>query len=112
MFEVEHSEAFEGWYVSLTDAESDRVDAAVAMLRERGPGLGRPLVDTLEGSRIANLKELRTGSMRILFAFDPRRTAILLVGGDKRDRWEAWYREAIPIAEEIYAVHLEQIGKK
>lgn len=112
MFAAEHSGAFEAWYVELSDDDSDRVDAAVAMLREHGPGLGRPLVDTLSGSSIRNLKELRVGSMRILFVFDPTRTAILLVGGNKRDRWEAWYREAIPIAEEIYAAHLEATAKK
>src|SRR6266581_3459723 len=59
-------------------------------------GLGRPLVDTIHGSSIANLKELRPGTVRVLFAFDPWRSSILLVAGDKAGRWNEWYREAIP----------------
>jgi hypothetical protein len=72
-----------------------------------GPGLGRPLVDTIAGSSIANLKELRTGTIRVLFAFDPWRSSILLVAGDKAGRWNAWYRTAIPLAEERYTAYLK-----
>lgn len=111
MFEVEHTDVFEAWYSSLSESDADRVDAAVSLLAERGPGLGRPLVDTLQGSAIPNLKELRIGAIRILFVFDPRRVAILLMGGDKRERWQEWYREAIPVAEEEYAKHLAKLGK-
>jgi hypothetical protein len=68
--------------------------------------LGR---DTLTGTKLPNLKELRTtaeGShLRVLFAFDPRRAAILLLGGDTTGRWEEWYRKAIPQAERLYAGH-------
>lgn len=79
------------------------------VLEERGPGLGRPLVDTVEGSRHANIKELRVGTIRILFAFDPRRAAILLLGGDKRDRWQEFYTQIIPLADRLFDEHLKQL---
>src|SRR5687768_13399343 len=87
------------------------------MLRDRGPQLGRPLVDTVTGSRHKNMKELRPGSagrsdLRVLFAFDPARSAILLVGGDKAGRWQDWYRSAIPLADDRYDSHLEVLKKK
>lgn len=81
-------ELVEDWLVSL-DAEShDQVIAALELLQERGPQLGRPIVDTVTSSRHKNMKEVRPGSsgrteLRILFAFDPERSAILLVAGDK-----------------------------
>ncbi|MEU4577076.1 type II toxin-antitoxin system RelE/ParE family toxin [Nonomuraea sp. NPDC023979] len=86
---------------------------AIDRLAEAGPSLGRPLVDTLEGSRVHNLKELRPGSagrseIRVLFVFDPWRSAILLIGGDKSGDWSGWYRRAIPRAEELYAKYLAE----
>lgn len=79
----------------------------MAALREEGPTLGRPLVDRIQGSRIHHLKELRPGSggrseIRVLFAFDPARSALLLLGGDKAGNWKRWYRENIPLAEQLY----------
>jgi hypothetical protein len=87
------------------------VRAAIRVLSEDGPALGRPLVDRIKGSRIKNLKELRPGSsgrseIRILFAFDPRRQAILLVAGDKSSNWNGWYKPAIRQAERLYNDHL------
>jgi hypothetical protein len=90
------------WIDELDDASHERVVQGLDALAERGPKLGRPLVDTLRGSTLANLKELRPGSIRILFVFDPWRSAILLVAGDKRNRWQEWYTEAIPLAEARY----------
>ena len=74
---------------------------------EEGPALGRPLVDRIQGSRIHHLKELRPGSaarseIRVLFAFDPTRSALLLLGGDKAGNWQRWYKENIPVAERLY----------
>jgi len=82
-------------------------------LAEQGPGLGRPLVDTLRGSTIHNLKELRPRSgsrlsIRILFVFDPWSRAVLLVGGDKAGNWRGWYRSAIREAEQAYELWLQQ----
>ncbi|MFF3856560.1 type II toxin-antitoxin system RelE/ParE family toxin [Micromonospora sp. NPDC002575] len=83
------------------------VNAAIDMLAETGPGLGRPLVDTLRGSSISNLKELRPRSgrdvaIRLLFVFDPWSQAVLLVAGNKAGDWTRWYENAIPIAEVAY----------
>lgn len=77
------------------------------MLAEIGPGLGRPLVDTLHGSNISNLKELRPRSgrdvaIRILFVFDPWSQAVLLVAGNKAGDWSRWYKVAVPEAEVAY----------
>lgn len=114
-WEVEFTDEFEAWYVELTPAQQERVDAAVELLQERGPALPRPLVDTLTSARIPNLKELRVhqdGYLRILFVFDPRRTAILLLGGDKTGRWAAWYRVAIPQAERLYEIYLDELRRE
>lgn len=75
--------------------------------------LGRPLVDTLVGSRHKDMKDLRPGSrgrseVRILFAFDPRRRAILLVAGDKAGNWRRWYTKNIPVADDLFDDHLEK----
>jgi hypothetical protein len=83
------------------------VNVAIDMLAEIGPGLGRPLVDTLQGSSITNLKELRPRSgrdvaIRVLFVFDPWSQAVLLVAGNKAGDWSRWYQSAIPLAEVAY----------
>jgi hypothetical protein len=96
------------WIDSLEGATHTRVVQAIDTLADVGPGLGRPLVDTIHGSTIANLKELRPGTIRILFAFDPWRDSILLVAGDKSGRWKEWYRESIPIAEHRYERYLKE----
>jgi hypothetical protein len=96
------------WIRSLEPASYARVVQAIDALAEGGPGIGRPLVDTITGSSIANLKELRPGTVRILFVFDPWRSSILLVAGDKAGRWNEWYREAIPLAEQRYEIYLKE----
>ncbi|MGW2085881.1 type II toxin-antitoxin system RelE/ParE family toxin [Streptomyces sp. NPDC001880] len=95
------------WINGLDPATHTRVVQALDALAEGGPGLGRPLVDTISGSTIQNLKELRPGTVRVLFAFDPWRSSILLVAGDKRDRWNEWYDDAIPLAEQRYTAYLK-----
>jgi hypothetical protein len=98
------------WLRSLrrTAPEAYRsVNVAIDMLAEAGPGLGRPLVDTLQGSNISNLKELRPRSgrdaaIRVLFVFDPWSQAVLLVAGNKAGNWSRWYQTAIPAAEVAY----------
>lgn len=96
------------WLDCLDAATHARVVQAIDTLAEAGPGLGRPLVDTIHGSSIANLKELRPGTVRILFAFDPWRSSILLVAGDKAGQWNTWYRGAIPLAEQRYERYLKE----
>lgn len=111
MWEVELTEEFEQWWETLGEHEQELVDQRVKLLEAQGPGLGRPAVDTLHSSKIPNLKELRASTLRMLFVFDPRRVAVLLLGGDKRGDWKGWYVEAIPEAEAIYQRHLDRIGE-
>jgi hypothetical protein len=108
-WEVEYTDQFGDWFAALPEVVQNAIVAAVEIVQEQGPGLGRPLVDTIKESRHANMKELRPlfGNVRILFTFDPRRMAILLIGGDKTNRWKAWYREFVPIADRLYDEHLE-----
>lgn len=87
---------------------TDRID----LLAERGPDLGRPVVDRIARSRHHNVKELRAsegGALRVLFAFDPRRQAILLIGGDKTGAWNDWYEWAIPAADDLYGSYLDEL---
>lgn len=95
----------------LSVDEQERVTIAVEALGVLGPALGRPWVDTLDGSRHQHMKELRPrgGHLRVLFAFDPHRTAILLLGGDKSGQWVEWYRRAISEADRLYDAHLAEL---
>jgi hypothetical protein len=91
------------------------ISEAIEALSIEGPALGRPLVDTIKGTNLANLKELRPGSVgatevRLLFVFDPHRQAVVLLGGDKAGNWRRWYRRAIPLAETAYAEHLKRMN--
>lgn len=112
MWDVEFTDQFEAWWDTLSPEEQQSIDAAVRLLEQRGPGLGRPLVDSIEGSRHANMKELRAGTIRVLFAFDPRRSAILLIGGDKRDRWQEFYERTIPLADDLFDEHLAALERE
>lgn len=113
-WEIKVSDEFIEWYDSLNVREWEGINSAVEWLAEFGPTLGRPYVDTLKGSSIANLKELRVQNAgrpyRILFVFDPRRNAYLILGGDKSGI-PNWYDNAIRRAETIYARYLTEIGE-
>jgi hypothetical protein len=107
----------EAWANGLEQQDAEPLVAAIRVLRVEGPTLGRPLVDTIKGSRHANMKELRPGStgrteIRVLFAFDMERQAILLVGGDKSDDWTGWYKVNIPIADERLDEHQDRITER
>ncbi|GIH63620.1 type II toxin-antitoxin system RelE/ParE family toxin [Microbispora siamensis] len=101
-----------------TDRDSHKlVNQAILILERNRPAEGRPLVDTITGSKIPNMKELRPASagrseIRILFVFDPWRAAILLVAGDKAGNWERWYRQSIPRAEHLYETYLTERYKE
>jgi hypothetical protein len=71
-------------------------------------------VDSIKASRHHNMKELRSvgGNLRALFCFDPRRTAIVLLGGDKTNHWAEWYDENIPIADDLYDVYLTELKEE
>jgi hypothetical protein len=114
MWEVEVTGEFQDWYENLNAETQAPIQAAVNKLQTVGPTLGRPLVDTLTGASVHNLKELRPlgTSIRVLFAFDPRRAAILLLGADKAAfGWSAWYQDAIDQAERLYTEYLDEIRK-
>ena len=89
-WEVEFTDEFGVWWGGLSEAEQVDVRAEVKLLRRFGPTLGRPHVDSVASSKHANMKKLRVQHRgwpyRVLFAFDSRRTAILLIGGTKRAR--------------------------
>lgn len=106
----------DAWLLSLDQKSYEQVIAALELLAERGPSLGRPVVDSVVGSRHKNMKELRPGSsgrseLRVLFAFDPDRRAIMLVAGDKAGNWQKWYRTNIPLADDLFAEHLSRSRK-
>ena len=105
---------FAAW---LDEQEEDRrikILGHLDLLEERGPLLGRPYVDTLKGSKIQNLKELRvqhkTEPIRILFAFDPKQQAVIILGGSKQAD-KRWYDTNIPVAEKMFFEHLEKQRK-
>jgi hypothetical protein len=114
MWEVLYTDEFGTWFESLTEDQQDAVIARVDLLEAEGPALGRPSVDTIVGSRHPNMKELRVskgGAIRILFAFDPRRQAVLLIGGNKAGQWRAWYEKAIPRADDLFDQYLRETGQ-
>jgi hypothetical protein len=112
MWKIAWTREFESWIVSTDVDESARGDlrAHLVVLREFGPHLGRPLADTLKGSRHANMKELRVQSngrpFRVFYAFDPKRKAILLIGGNKQGN-KRFYNIFIPIADRLFDEYLK-----
>ncbi|HET9406248.1 MAG TPA: type II toxin-antitoxin system RelE/ParE family toxin [Candidatus Sulfotelmatobacter sp.] len=119
MWEVEFTTEFEVWWDKLSAEEQEDIDAGVELLEERGPTLGRPHVDRIHQSRHQNMKELRgklggksdKEYLRVLFAFDPRRTALLLLGGDKTDD-PSWYDRFVPIADDMFDKHLKELEQE
>ncbi|MFM9226729.1 MAG: type II toxin-antitoxin system RelE/ParE family toxin [Actinomycetota bacterium] len=113
-WEIEETEDVAMWLTQLTDTQRAAVESRLLLVRSLGPAVSRPYVDTLRGSAIKNLKELRVssgGAIRVLFVFDPKRRAVLLLGGNKAEssRWNDWYRTAIPRAEQLFREHLERM---
>ncbi len=113
-WEVEYTDEFGQWWDELSEGEQEAIRASVLWLEQEGPALGRPMADTIKGSRHPNMKELRppVTNIRVLFAFDPRRMAILLIGGDKTGRWRKFYEEMVPEADRLYEDHLRQLRKE
>jgi hypothetical protein len=116
MWEVEVTAQFVAWYDALDETAADAVGVVIDVLADRGPALGRPLVDRIKGSAFHHMKELRVSTggrrLRVLFAFDPRGTALLLVGGDKTGSWDDWYAGAVAEADEIYERHLTDLREE
>lgn len=114
-WDVEYTDEFGAWWAGLNDAEQESIDASVRLLEERGPLLGFPHSSGINGSKHGHMRELRTQHdgrpLRTLYAFDPLRAAILLIGGDKTGD-SRWYEVKMPIADRLYDEHLKQLRKE
>jgi hypothetical protein len=117
-WEVEFTDEFGEWWDSLTEDEQDDVEVTVGVLRDKGPLLKEPLSKVIESSRhYPDMKELRISStggdrLRVMYVFDSRRRAILLIGGNKTGQWTKFYQEYVPIADDLYDEHLREINDK
>ncbi|SRR5579871_3617216 len=112
---VEFTDEFERWWRTLSERQQDDVGLSIGLLEDLGPALDHPHSTKIVTSRYAQMRELRTQSggrpLRTLYAFDPLRVAILLIGGDKTgDR--RWYERFVPMADKIYDAHLKQLRKE
>lgn len=114
-WEVEYTDEFGAWWAGLSEDEQVSVAASVKLLEERGPNLRYPHSSGINGSKHGHMRELRTQHdgkpLRTLYAFDPRRTAILLIGGDKTGD-DRWYETFVPLADRLYNEHLDGLRKE
>lgn len=111
--EVEFTDEFETWWLGLSEDEQVSVDAHVKLLEQQGTSLKFPYCSGIARSRHGHMRELRVQHqgrpLRILYAFDPRRAAILLIGGDKTGQ-DDWYDKFVPVADKLYDIHLAEIA--
>lgn len=112
---MEFTDEFQAWWDSLSEDEQDDVAVSVRHLEEFGPALGFPHSSKVVTSRFPQMRELRTQSkgrpLRTLYAFDPRRTAVLLIGGDKTGD-DRWYATFVPVADRLFDEHLKELRKE
>jgi hypothetical protein len=112
---VEFTDEFGEWWNSLSAEEQESVDFSVRLLEEHGPNLPSPHSSGVKKSKHTHMRELRTQHggrpYRTLYAFDRRRAAILLIGGDKTGN-DRWYEINVPLADKLYDSHLEQLRKE
>jgi hypothetical protein len=114
VWEIELTDQATEWLLSLDQTDRAAIAGAIDLLEQYGPNLGRPAVDSIQDARHHNMKELRSvgGNLRALFCFDPRRTAIILLGGDKTNDWDGWYERNVPLADDLYDEYLDVIRKE
>ena len=114
-WDIEYTDEFGNWWANLTEDEQVSLAASVQLLEVRGPSLGYPHSSGIYGSKHGHMRELRTQHagrpLRTLYAFDPRRMAILLIGGDKTGD-DRWYDVNVPIADRLYDEHLIQLRRE
>ena len=114
-WEVEYTDEFGVWWATLTGAEQEDISAVAEILMERGPDLPFPYSSSVEGSKHSHMRELRVQSsgqpVRVFYAFDPTRTAILLIGGNKTGD-KRFYKKIIPIADRLYDEHIAQLKRE
>lgn len=115
MWDVEVTDECKAWLETLAEADFDAVDYSVDLLAAHGPQLGHPHSSKIAGSRHAHMRELRVQAggrpIRIFYAFDPRRAAILLIGGDKTGD-KRFYEKFVPAADDLYDVYLQELKKE
>jgi hypothetical protein len=111
-WEVEYTDEFGRWWDTLSESEQEKVDVAVHALEDLGPNLAFPLSSGIRGSRHPHMRELRIQHsgrpLRVLYAFDPERTALLLLGGDKTGD-DRWYEVNVLLADKLYDEHLREL---
>src|SRR5271169_5419749 len=109
---VEHTDEFAEWYGVLAESQQDDLTAVGLLLMEQGPQLPFPYSSGVNGSKHAHMRELRVQSggrpIRVFYAFDPRRSAILLIGGDKTGD-DRFYETMIPHADRLYDDYLAEL---
>jgi len=114
-WQVEYIDEFGGWYEGLTEGAHDDIDRTVGLLEARGPQLPFPYSSGVEGSKHGHMRELRVQSggqpIRIFYAFDPRRAAILLIGGHKAGN-KRFYEEMIAVADRLYDVYIAELRRE
>lgn len=114
-WEVEFTDELGDWWGTLSEREQESIDASVQLLETRGPQLGFPHTSGITQSRHSHMRELRIQHdgmpYRILYAFDPRRAAVLLIGGNKGGN-DRWYDVFVPIADRLYDEHLVELRKE
>jgi hypothetical protein len=112
---VEYTDDFGAWWATLSASEQADVAAYVTLLEERDVRLGHPHSSAINGSKHGHMRELRVQSggrpIRVFYAFDPRRMAILLIGGDKTGD-DRFYDVFVPIADRLYDQHIEELRKE
>jgi len=115
VWNVEYTNEFEEWWDTLKENEQIDISATVGLLEARGPNLGFPYSSGINGSTYTHMRELRIQHAgqpyRALYAFDPRRTAILLIGGNKTGD-DRWYEKYVPIADDLYKQHIVALTKE
>lgn len=115
MTEVEYTDAFGAWWQGLAEGEQESVAHGVGLLEAKGPTLGHPYSSGVAGSRHGHMRELRIQHqgrpIRVFYAFDPRRTAILLIAGDKTGD-DRFYDRMVPVADRLYDEHLEELKRE
>ncbi len=113
---VEYTDEFEEWWGLLNEDEQETVAAYVILLEQKGPTLPYPYSSDIRGSRHTHMRELRVQHQgrpfRVLYAFDPRRSAILLIGGDKTGTGRRWYEIHVPLADSIYDRHIATLRRE
>ncbi len=114
-WEIEYTDEFFEWWETLSDETQDVIAAIVGLLGIHGSSLGYPHSSKIQTSKHAHMRELRAqhkgDPYRVLYAFDPRRCAILLIGGKKTGQ-DRWYEEYVPIADKLYDEHLDVLKKE